>query len=59
MTEQEACKIADQIIKICKQNYPDVWFKPYYDHKPDLKFINLEISIMVAPKYTRKMELKR
>ena len=59
MNEQEAYKIANKLISICREHHPEVWFKPGYDNKPDLKFIDIYITIKVNPEHTRKMEAKR
>ena len=58
MNVQEANKIVKQIRDIANENKPDVWVKHSYEEKPDLKFINIKISIILAakPNYTRKME---
>ena len=59
MNEQEAVKIAKQIIGICKENKPDVWHKALFDNQPDLTLIKIDITIKIVPSYTRKMELKQ
>jgi len=58
MNTQEAHKIVKQLLDIANQNKPDVWVKHSYEEKPDLKFITLEISIILAskPNFTRRME---
>jgi len=58
MNAQEANKIVKQIRDIANENKPDVWVKHSYDEKPDLKFITIEVSIILAskPNYTRKIE---
>ena len=59
MNEQEAYKIVKQVEKVCDDNYPNVWHKIFYDNKPDLKFVNIEISIIISPEHTRKMATKK
>ena len=56
MNAQEANKVVKQVEAICEQNKPDIWRKVIYDNKPDLKFINIEMTIKLNPAYTRKLE---
>ena len=57
MTEQEARKILKLIQNICESD--DIWHDIQYVKHPDLRMIKVEMSIKIAPKHTRKMEVVR
>lgn len=57
MTEQDAHKILRLIENICESE--DIWHDIHYVKHPDIRMIKIEMSIKIAPKHTRKMELTR
>ena len=56
MDEPAAKKIVAVIEKICEEN--EIWHDIQYLKHPHPTMIKFELSIKIAPKHTRKMEIR-
>ncbi len=56
MNLQRANNLVKHIEDLCKND--DIWYDVQYVNHPDLRMIKIEMSIKIAPKNTRKMEVR-